>query len=86
MAEHKLKIWPEYYEAVIDDALRACARRNDRGYQVGDVLFLSEWDPTEECYTGRACHRTVTYVLHGGIFGISSDYAVLSMAPVNGGS
>jgi hypothetical protein len=83
MTEHKLKIWPEYYAAVINDTLRSCARRNDRDYQVGDILVLNEWDPVREYYTGCVCHRRVTYVLHGGMFGIHPGYVVLSMAPID---
>lgn len=60
---HALKIWPEYFEAVLDGRKRFEIRRDDRGYKVGDVLNLREWDPAKERYTGRMLDASVTYLL-----------------------
>jgi len=57
---HELKAWPVYYQAVIDGVKRAELRQDDRGFAVGDVLILREYDPEAGEYTGRwaACQVT----------------------------
>lgn len=77
MAEHVLKVAPEYWPAVIDGSKTFEVRRNDRAYQKGDVLVLY---PThsdlgrEYCKpdcNDRYCtkppseRRTVTFVYSG---------------------
>lgn len=85
---HELECWPPHWEDVDSERKRVEIRRNDRGYQVGDVLVLREWNPEmliseiglDGPYTGRVCHRTVTHVLHGGEFGLAGGYVALSLA------
>lgn len=65
---HKVKSWPQFFEAILDG--RKChemRRSSERDYQVGDTLHLQEFDPNEEHYTGREQRVLVTYVT-------SSDY------------
>lgn len=46
MPVHYLKIYPEYFEAVISGQKTVELRReDDRQFAVGDVLVLREWDP-----------------------------------------
>ncbi len=56
-------------------------RKNDRDYQVGDRLWLREYDPAIEDYTGPAMWRTVTYILHGGKFGLPQGFVVMAVVP-----
>lgn len=60
---HELKIWPEYYEAVVSGIKTFEIRRNDRGFKVGDTLHLREWNPETRHYTGRTVSVKVTYIL-----------------------
>ncbi|SDD27916.1 protein of unknown function [Paenibacillus sp. UNCCL117] len=62
MKEHRLKTWPEYFQAVVDGSKTFEIRENDRDYQVGDNLLLLEWDPKVEKYTGDLISRKVTYM------------------------
>lgn len=66
MTEHELKIWPEYFQPVIE-CRKPFERRStiDRKFFVGDELKLKEWDPNEKRYTGRECEALVTYILDG---------------------
>lgn len=59
--EHKLKMLPEYFEAVKSGSKTFEVRRDDRGFQAGDILFLQEYENGE--YTGAGLKVMVTYVL-----------------------
>ncbi len=45
MAEHILKCWPNSYDAIAAGVKCFEWRRDDRGFEVGDVLVLRKWDP-----------------------------------------
>lgn len=66
MAEHELKILPEYFEAVVSGCKTFEVRKDDRGFQAGDYLLLREYEGGD--YTGRGIRVLVTYVLR------SSEY------------
>jgi hypothetical protein len=74
--EHELKTWPEYFAALLDGTKTFEYRRNDRGFRVGDVLHLREWDSITGHYTGREMRRRVTYVLSTDV---SGDFVVLAL-------
>jgi len=57
---HELKILPEWFEQVITGAKRFECRKNDRNYQIGDVLILKEWDMT---FTGKFTRVRVFSIL-----------------------
>lgn len=41
---HDLKCWPEFFQDVKDGTKTFELRKNDRNYQVRDILHLREWD------------------------------------------
>jgi hypothetical protein len=43
--QHELKTWPDPFSAVVIDQKRHVIRQDDRGFRVGDMLWLREWDP-----------------------------------------
>ncbi len=51
MKTHDLKVQPQYFEAIKDKRKPFEIRRNDRDYQVGDILLLHEWEtgPDPRC-------------------------------------
>lgn len=63
MGEHDLKVWPEYFGPLERGEKTAELRYNDRGFAVGDVLRLREYDPQSGEYTGREIRRTVTHIV-----------------------
>jgi hypothetical protein len=78
---HPLKTWPEYFEAIGCGHKTFEARKDDRGFQVGDVLLLEEFDPAKSTYTGRHIFMKISYILRGPGFGIESGYCVMSLSP-----
>ena len=60
---HELKSWPEFFVPVAIGVKPFEVRKDDRGFQVGDLLLLREWNPNREEYTGRELRRWVTYIL-----------------------
>lgn len=62
MAEHVLKSWPEHFADVASGEKRAEVRKNDRGYEKGDILVLQEYSPEGHAYTGRSLRVRVTHV------------------------
>lgn len=75
---HELKIIPEHFIPVLDGVKLAELRKNDRNYQVGDVLALYEWNGE---YTGDACEREVIHVADVGSY--LPGYVLLSMRDAN---
>lgn len=62
---HDLKTSPESFAAIVDGRKRFEIRNDDRGFAVGDVLNLREWDSSLCTYTGRVQTRTVCYIERG---------------------
>lgn len=65
VAVHELKTWPEYFHPLWEGLKHFEIRKNDRGFQVGDVLWLREYDPFlafDRRYSGRELKRTIIYM------------------------
>lgn len=76
---HDLKTWPKYFQRIFDGDKTFEVRKCDRDFQIGDFLTLDEFDPDKNEYTGRKQSVIVTYVLHGGQFGIQEGYCVMAI-------
>lgn len=79
MKEHNLKTWPEYFQALWDGNKTFEVRKDDRGFNVGDVLILEEYDHIKDMYLGRRILCEVSYKLSGGSFGIEQGFCVLGI-------
>ncbi len=77
--EHTLKTWSQYFDRIETGQKLFEVRKNDRDFQVGDILRLEEWNPETKEYSHRVIHVEVTYVLQGGQFGIDPGFCVMSI-------
>lgn len=85
--EHVVKCWPEYFDAIDRGEKPFDVRRDDRGYQKGDVLRLQKYKLGEgfishpDRFGVHEIRREITYILTGGQFGIQPGYVVLGLSP-----
>lgn len=72
---HEIKILPQYYEAVSKGIKQFELRKDDRDYQVGDLVRLREWDGKE--YTGSKMIVGIKYVLRDcPEYGLMEGYCI----------
>jgi len=57
------KIWPEYFQAIMNGDKTFELRLADFECHPEDVLVLKEWNPETKEYSGRVMEKQVTYVL-----------------------
>lgn len=96
MGKHNFKLATAYFDAVKSGAKNFEVRRDDRGFQKGDVLVLRrygfDWLTRKDAYLNafdrggvesdaETLHRRITYVLTGGQFGIEPGYVVMGLEP-----
>lgn len=77
---HALKQLPEYFDDVIFGTKGFEVRKNDRPFQVGDLLALNEWDAEMERYTGRSCLVCIDYILNDEAY-CKEGYVILGIKP-----
>lgn len=79
---HYLKISPEYFTAVACGAKTFEVRKDDRPFDVGDVLRLQEYE--EEIYTGRVIDVIVTYILRDTCY-CKEGFCIIGIRIINAG-
>ena len=73
---HRLKLAKMFFDAVDTGKKSFELRKNDRNYQIGDVLELHEMNDGEE--TGRITEKQVIYILEG-FKGLEEGYCILGL-------
>ena len=61
MKVHNLKIKPQYFKDVVSGDKTFEVRKNDRDFEVGDAIFLGEYENGR--YTGITAYVKITYIL-----------------------
>ena len=83
MTVHYLKIKPEYYKDVECGLKTFELRKNDRNFQVGDVLMLIKLDDKGN-ETDQVTRVKVTYILKDcPQYGLKDGYAILGIGVEN---
>jgi len=59
---HTKKVWPEYFQKILDGKKTYELRLADWECDEGDILVLQEWNPETKEYTGREIEKEVTYI------------------------
>lgn len=77
---HELKIFPEYYNAVVSGLKTFEVRYNDRDFKVGDSLILKEYSGVS--YTGRQTNVVVTYIVDDPSY-CKEGYVIMSIVLEN---
>lgn len=81
MKIHELKILPQYFEEVSSGSKTFELRKDDRGFEVGSVILLWEFDG--KVYTGRLIAVKITYILRNAPdYGLMDGYAILGIGEV----
>jgi hypothetical protein len=79
MTTHDLKCWTISFQALRNRTKKFEFRKNDRDYNVGDILHQREWNPDTD-YTGEIDDYVVTWILKEG-FGLPEGYCIMSTDP-----
>jgi hypothetical protein len=87
---HTLKTLPDFFQAVLSGTKTFEVRKDDRGFQAGDVVSLQEWQIPDKRelgyvgvprYTGRSATYRIGFVFRQG-FGVDlGEYVVFSLLP-----
>ena len=78
---HELKIYPGYFESIIQGVKTFEVRKDDRGYRLGDYIALNEYipgNPEGERYTGRSSLYRIIHLLSDPEF-CKEGYVVLGI-------
>lgn len=76
-ATHELKIYPRYFNAILDGKKGFEIRYNDRNYHVGDTVILKEWDNIK--FSGREIHAVIDYLFDDKFVGMSDGYVAFQL-------
>jgi Domain of unknown function (DUF3850) len=79
MTEHVLKTLEPYWEAVACGAKTFEVRRDDRGFQRGDILVLRCTQAKTGAGFDKEVRKRIGYILPGGQFGIEPGYVVMAL-------
>lgn len=77
MKTHELKVWPFYFEEIVEGRKNFEFRKNDRGFRTGDIIYLEEWNPEEKKFTGAWIPVEITYIMRTG-FGLPDGMVIMS--------
>jgi len=82
---HCLKIWPEHVQQVLAGAKPFEIRKDDRGFTVGDLVRLREFEPATQDYTGRELQRRISCITRSaGPIALLDGLVVLGLEDARG--
>lgn len=88
VAQHELKIWPQFFDAWANGEKRAEIRLNDRNYKVGEWIVLREFKKgrAKKPYTGRILKTKIIHITKlsdvPGTHKDDANFVVLSLIPL----
>lgn len=90
MKIHELKLWPEYFNAVLKGDKTFEMRKNDRDFKLGDILVLKYFDPDydSKIIKGGTFYNIpndpeitcrVKYIMYGPSYGLEDGYCCMGI-------
>lgn len=82
VSRHEIKCWSEYFWKIKSGLKNFELRFNDRDYQVGDILYIHEWDNFAEPMkrsTGNAVLKRISYMVTNSTLGLKEGYCILQL-------
>ena len=61
--EIKKKVWPEYFQLILNGTKKFELRLADFDLEEGDVLVLEEYEPETKTYTGRTLKKKAKSII-----------------------
>jgi hypothetical protein len=85
-----LKTWPEFFDAVDRGRKPFELRKDDRGFDVGQIWCLNRFEPDEShpeggIYTGRWIKVRITYIVRGPIWGLADGWVIFGFTILSRG-
>ena len=82
---HELKIWKNYFNDILFKGKRFEVRKAERGFQVGDILTLREYNPIIGKYSGAEIKVKVNYIwkVNQDILPVSEPYVIMQFDVIN---
>ncbi|MTB53057.1 DUF3850 domain-containing protein [Lewinella sp. W8] len=87
MKVHYLKTVEPFFSQLKSRNKKFELRKNDRPYEVGDVLVCEGYDPELDAYFGGKVASRVTSILtdkEGSAFGLKEGYCIMSLERFEG--
>lgn len=82
MNKHQLKTVAPHFQLLWDKKKTFEIRKDDRNFQVGDLLFLREYDVNSDInggYTGRCHIEKISHILRDAPeYGLAPGYCIIS--------
>ena len=79
---HQLKILPKYFQSVLSGEKTFEVRKDDRNFQLGDIVVLDEFDDISCSFTGNYVGVRITYILRDSEF-CKSGYCIFSFKRIS---
>ena len=79
MKLHILKIKEEYWNAILRGDRTFELRKNDRDYQVGDLIHFVKTDGYDYLFCSHCVFRIVYILKNAENYGLDKDYCILAI-------
>lgn len=77
---HALKTWKEFYSLLEKGDKTFELRKDDRPFEVGDILLAQEYDKEKKEYSGKENPFVITFILRDAeALGLKKGYCVLGI-------
>lgn len=78
--KHELKVHPQYFKEIKAGRKNWELRLNDRDFQIGDFLYLREYNPEEKIYTGNEIDNLEILYILSDYYALIENHVVISFA------